>query len=473
MNNLRLFASIVLAFFAVSLNAQKINLITQTQPKPTSPKLNQTLRTDANGAVQWVASPFEVVTGSTPPPGGPTATQANIYVSPAGVAYTWNGSAWNAVSTGDNWGSQTASTSYGITGNGTSGSPLRADTSNNGLATAYDLRNFLTDGSGTKLNTAKSGFDWNGTLGENVTIRGLRTYSTFYDSVSSYRMSVTSTGGNAVGVFSIQPFLSSGVNLSSYLVSNPNRLGNVSLTSNSAKLRYTFSTLGKNEVHADETGLNFTAQKWDGTVGREIFVDTLGYFFPQIETATNAFSRVMVANPSTGEAAVSAGPAPSVGNVLIFGTNGWEAGTVSGGGGISTYSAGNGAIVTASGAGVTFTRTTASQWTVNVPTGVELLSVDINNNSGQSATAALDIDIVWAGSRPYNQDASADMTDLKAPVVTTVEKINPGTYPTPAASNNPAWTLDVTSSGTLRISTAEFSEVGNGGANATSVSMKF
>jgi len=65
------------------------------------------------------------------------------------------------------------------------------------------------------------------------------------------------------------------------------------------------------------------------------------------------------------------------------------------------------------------------------------------------------------------------MTDLLAPVVTTVEKGTPGNYPTASAANSPDWFIDVTATGTLRISTSQFSEVGNGGANATSVILKF
>ena len=144
-----------------------------------------------------------------------------------------------------------------------------------------------------------------------------------------------------------------------------------------------------------------------------------------------------------------------------------------GGGSITTYSAGNGAIVTATGTGVTFVRTSSSNWTLTVPSGVELLSFDINSTSAQSATSALDLDIVFAGSRAYNQDASVDMTDGKVPILTTLKKITPATYPSTAAGNNVAFTADVTAAGTLRLSTAEFSEIGGGGAQATSVKGTF
>ena len=135
--------------------------------------------------------------------------------------------------------------------------------------------------------------------------------------------------------------------------------------------------------------------------------------------------------------------------------------------GISRYSAGNGAFVTATGLGITFVRTTASVWTFNIPAGVEILSFDINNTPSESATVPLSLDFVFAGTRIYNQNTSDDMTDAMVPIVTTLEKIAPATYPSTAAGNNPAWTASVPVAGTLRVETLEFSEVGNAGANST------
>lgn len=140
---------------------------------------------------------------------------------------------------------------------------------------------------------------------------------------------------------------------------------------------------------------------------------------------------------------------------------------------IMTYAAGGGCVVTANGPGITFTRTTASQWDVVVPAGVDLLSLDINSNASQSATASLEIFVTWQGTRPFNQDTSANMTDAKVPIITTLRKLNPSTYPTTAAGNNAAWNALVTVAGKLRLATAEFTEVGNGGANHTTVKMVF
>jgi hypothetical protein len=65
------------------------------------------------------------------------------------------------------------------------------------------------------------------------------------------------------------------------------------------------------------------------------------------------------------------------------------------------------------------------------------------------------------------------MTDAKVPIITTLRKLNPSTYPTTAAGNNAAWNALVTVAGKLRLATAEFTEVGNGGANHTTVKMVF
>ena len=140
---------------------------------------------------------------------------------------------------------------------------------------------------------------------------------------------------------------------------------------------------------------------------------------------------------------------------------------------ILTYSAGNGAIVTATGPGITFVRTTASQWDLVVPAGVDLLSLDINSNASQSATASLEVFVTFQGSRPFNQDTTTAMSDGKVPIITTLRKLNPATYPTTAASNNAAWTANVPVAGKLRLATVEFSEVSNGGANGTSIKMQF
>jgi hypothetical protein len=140
-------------------------------------------------------------------------------------------------------------------------------------------------------------------------------------------------------------------------------------------------------------------------------------------------------------------------------------------GGTTKYDAGNGCMVRATGTGVTFVRTSASVWTLTIPTGVNIETADINSTDAESATSALDIKVVFQGTRIFNQSTSH--TDLHAPLITTVKKTSPLQYPTTAAGNNPAWTVAVTPAGTLVLSTTEFSEVGGGGSQATFVKLIF
>lgn len=141
---------------------------------------------------------------------------------------------------------------------------------------------------------------------------------------------------------------------------------------------------------------------------------------------------------------------------------------------IYKYDAGNGCIVRATGLGATFVRTTASTWTLTFPTGVEPVgNTVINSSAAESATAALTINILFPASSYGNTDTSNNMTDLDAPMISTIKKVTPGVYPTTAASNNPSWTVTVPVSKTVAIETTEFTEVGGGGGNATSIILGF
>jgi hypothetical protein len=72
-------------------------------------------------------------------------------------------------------------------------------------------------------------------------------------------------------------------------------------------------------------------------------------------------------------------------------------------GGIKTYDAGNGAIVKASGLGVTFVRNTASVWTFTIPVGVDLLSHNIYSTAGQNPGVNVTINYNYAGNTLTNQ----------------------------------------------------------------------
>jgi hypothetical protein len=82
---------------------------------------------------------------------------------------------------------------------------------------------------------------------------------------------------------------------------------------------------------------------------------------------------------------------------------------------ISTYSATNGAIVTATGTGVTFARTSLTEWAFTVPDGVELLSGTIYSTTGQSPGSGCYIAFNNAGTRNYNNSTFG--TDAKPPKI--------------------------------------------------------
>lgn len=82
--------------------------------------------------------------------------------------------------------------------------------------------------------------------------------------------------------------------------------------------------------------------------------------------------------------------------------------TPSGGSGstISTYSAGNGAIVSATGSGVTFTRTSTAVWVFAIPSNVRLLSFSIYTASGSNPGATIDLAFNYTSNTTTNQGNS-------------------------------------------------------------------
>ena len=72
-------------------------------------------------------------------------------------------------------------------------------------------------------------------------------------------------------------------------------------------------------------------------------------------------------------------------------------------GSTSTYDAGNGCIVTATGAGIAFTRPSAGAWTMAIPTGVRVLSFKINSTAGQFFGANVTITYDYTGNTLTNQ----------------------------------------------------------------------
>lgn len=108
----------------------------------------------------------------------------------------------------------------------------------------------------------------------------------------------------------------------------------------------------------------------------------------------------------------------------------------------TSYDAGNGAFVTATGGGVTFTRTDGTTGTFTVPSGVELLSGSIHHSSAQNPGSVYYIRFDLQGTRATN----STINNLSPPVVRVINK-----YLAAPSRTNPA-TFDSTS-GTINLVT--------------------
>jgi hypothetical protein len=106
----------------------------------------------------------------------------------------------------------------------------------------------------------------------------------------------------------------------------------------------------------------------------------------------------------------------------------------------STYDAGNGAFVTATGGGVTFSRTDGVTGTFTIPAGVELLSGSIHHSSAQNPGSVYYIRFDFQGSRATN----TGINTLSPPIVRVINK-----YLAAPSRTNPA-TFDSTS-GTINL----------------------
>jgi hypothetical protein len=432
---------------SVSGYTQRINPATQIQKSPGNAP-GYILRSNSSGELSYVLNTAPG-TGTVAPSGPPPAGSSGIYQNTTtGQVYTWNGTTWNLL------GSGSGTTNLVYTSAASTGT-VNSDTGTDALipAATTTIAGLMTGADKTALQDVQTALATGGQSDNGIAGSGL--------SGDKYRLGGALTQNTTISGADFGFTLN---NAGTILLESDNTTGPVkselALTSSNIIGTYLRSVNESNPSNVSQLSLDI-----DGTHGLQWTTTTgqpLGFLInPNTTTATSGIT-VATRKHALGTALA--------GQVLTRQADGTvEYQSVSGGGGITTYSAGSGTIVTATGTGVTFTRTTASVWTFDIPTGIELLSFDINSTASQSATAALDIDFVFAGTRPYNQDVSVDMTDAKVPVLTTLKKINPSTYPTTAAGNNAAWTTDVTAAGTLRISTTEFGEVSSSGANATSI----
>ncbi|MBC7778087.1 MAG: hypothetical protein H7246_21825 [Phycisphaerae bacterium] len=388
--------------------------------------------------------------GASNPSGTPSGVQGVIYYNSAtGNLFHWNGTTWVVMASIIS--GTTNPSAAPVAGQG----PIYVN-SNTGMLFVWNgsawVAAIMTVSNGlTKTNS-------NVTLGGNLTglttLNGQNLYGMFFDDLTSFQVIVDNPSSSATTSFNLASAVSAPSRILSSTTANPNIYGQLLVDADGPSTKLEQVGVGKSSgLYLLDAGIA-QLKSSSSTGERTIQLDTSGSYITNLPNKTSETYAVYL-NETTGK--LSKG-VPSGGG---------------GGSGIVAYSAGAGAIVTATGTGVTFTRTTSSNWTISIPTGVELLSFDIHSTASESATSALDLDFVWTGSRPYNQNTSADMTDAKIPLLTTLKKITPATYPTTAAGNNPAWTADVTSAGTLRISTTEFTEVGSGGANSTQIKGSF
>lgn len=99
-------------------------------------------------------------------------------------------------------------------------------------------------------------------------------------------------------------------------------------------------------------------------------------------------------------------PSPSTGEVLKWNGSAWvnDTDSTGGAGSASLYDAGNGAFVCADGTGVTFARTSSTEGTFTVPSGVVLFGGTIHHTSGQNPGTNYYVQFSLGGTRDTNND---------------------------------------------------------------------
>lgn len=315
---------------------------------------------------------------------------------------------------------------------------LYSNTANGNLyswnGSAWALHGLISASNG--LTASAGNVKLGGTITENTSLTGAFNYSV----LGTTRTTFTATNGTRTSTLDLTS-LSGGSVLKQ---TNGAQTGEIGVKSDVGNASYMANTDGTNSSTFRTLASQAEFSSTNGSTETKLMLQPGAATFTGLPAGIT--SKVLYINPSTK--AISEGDAPSGG----------------GGGGITRYSAGNGAIVTATAAGITFTRTTASLWTFNIPSGCEILSFTINNTSGESNTAALDLDFVFAGTPIYNQQTSG--TDIFPPVMSTLKKsATPYEYPRiNTATNYIDWKASVPSAGTLRIGCTDFSDIGAGGA---------
>lgn len=140
----------------------------------------------------------------------------------------------------------------------------------------------------------------------------------------------------------------------------------------------------------------------------------------------------------------------------------------------STYDAGNGAFVTATGSGVTFARTDATTGTFTVPSGVEIISGSIHHSAIQNPGSVYYIRFDLQGSRAAN----TTLNNLSPPICQVINKYlaapsrtNPATYASTSGSIN--LTTRVTGISPLEIKLENYNNSAVGGSQETMIKFVF
>lgn len=478
----KLFLTMLLFSAAYTVtNAQRINPKTQLEK---APAVGNILQADANREYRHVAGSVNT-SGPGAPSGAPPAGSSGIYTNTTtNVVSIWNGSAWVPIPTGSDL-SYTAEAAQGtVNSNNGTDAVLPARTGiNAGLmlpgdvadiadlttltgvgsnvtnlgtftgtlfpdnstikSTLQTIENTIQAGSTTAngisgIGTVAAPIKLGGTLTENTTISGANQYA--------YRME------NAGSVY-MESMTSAGTNVSELLLTPSNVIGALIRTKDVANPSKEFNLV----LDLDSpSGLLYAPG--DGTnkdVGFRIN--------PQ---STLAASTINIITPA------SAAGTATTGQVLTLQSNGTVEYATPAGGGLSEYSAGNGARVFASGAGVTFVRTSLTDWQFNIPAGVHLFSYEIHSTTAQNPGATAYLRFNYDASVTYNQATNG--SDAKPPIMkginlfnssTAISRANEQSYDITTGASNLIFALSEAGSGDLEVKISNYTTILGSGAS--------
>ena len=477
----KLFLTMLLFVAAYTVtNAQRINPKTQIEKATAAGNI---LQADANREYRHVAG---VVGTSGPgaPSGAPPAGSSGIYTNTTtNVKSSWNGSAWVPIPTGSDL-TYTAEAAQGTvnSNNGTDAVlPARTGT-NAGLMLPGDVADIadLTTLTGVGSNVTNLGTFTGTLLPDNQTIKS--TLQTIENTIQAG--STTANGISGIGT------VAAPIKLGGTLSENTQILGNLqysyrvedagqvflesstSAGTNTSEFILTPSNIigaymqtkdVTNPLKRMRLGLDL-----DSPVGLEYYTgnstEVIGFrLFP---ASTLAASRLRIETPN------HAAGTTTTGQVLTLQADGSAEYATPSGGGVSEYSAGNGARVFASGAGVTFVRTSLTDWQFNIPAGIHLYSYEIYSTTGQNPGATAYLRFNYDASVGYNQATNG--SDAKPPIMkgvnlfnnsTAISRANEQSYDITTGASNLIFALSEAGSGDLEVKISNYTTILGSGAS--------